>query len=122
MSACINCPNAKPLARCGTVIELGVISQINTDVLIYVREVSTGRIDQYQTTSEADGTVAYSFSAKTFNEDSFYEFWMTLDELYTSPEDKLSFTIDGEITTNECFFVEFISINGTISSQTVQLL
>jgi hypothetical protein len=122
MSACISCRNAKPLSKCGTVIIIGTITQLSTDVAIYVQELSTGRLTRYEATSDGAGVVACDFTNVKFNENSGYEIWLTLDTLYSSLEDKIDFTITGETDAVQCVYVEFMRVNGTITSQRIKAL
>lgn len=122
MSACITCRNAKPLSKCGTVLTIGTISAINTDVAIYVQEVNTGRLSRYEATSDSNGLVSYDFTSIKFNENSSYEIWLTLDALYSSLEDKIDFTILGDADAVQCVHVEFMRVNGTITSQRLKAL
>lgn len=96
-----NCLQSNDVVNCTTTINVGYIDAANTDVYVYLKNIASGRVERYTSTSDADGYFSFDLSS-TLNDKHLYEVTVTL-ATSTNPQDTLLLTIDG----NETCCVQF---------------
>ena len=118
MSLCEPCTRLRDISFCTDEIVIGTVSEINTEYNIYFRNLGSGEIQHFTTTSDNDGlltlTPPYGFA---FASNTLYELWVNrIDSVPYMDE----LTIDG--TASDCFSVSFFKVKDTTyESQTLQL-
>jgi hypothetical protein len=78
--ACNNCSELDPIPECTDNILLGTIEP-DTEVYIYVKNLSSGYVHREETTSDEDGYLTLDLTEPDptyYNSDSHYEVWATL--------------------------------------------
>lgn len=107
--ACPICVETKPIPKCVTSLVIGAIDAELTDVYVYVLNLTTGRQQRIETTSDLNGQVSIPLAdpdVEFYSENFTYELWITLRT--TDPNTKLDVTIG--YATNDCFTVRFKEI------------
>lgn len=89
------CLRANSIINCVETLEVGYVVQANADLYVYVKNITTGRISRY--TSTSDGTGFFSISVGGFNDNHLYEITATASTT-TNMEDTLLLTVDGTDT------------------------
>lgn len=114
-----NCQTSNDIVNCVTTIEAAYIEAANTDIYVYLKNVTTGRVERYTATSDADGY--FSFDPEGLNDKHLYEVTVTLAST-TNPQDTLLLTIDG----NETCCIQFTARGqyyaGDVDSELTQRL
>lgn len=95
-----NCLQSNDVVNCTTTINVGYVADANTDLYVYLKNVTTGRVERYTATSDADGY--FSFDPSGLNDKHLYEVTVTFANA-TNPQDTELITIDG----NETCCVQF---------------
>lgn len=114
-----NCLQSNDIITCVSTINAGSIADANTDIRLYLKNVTTGRVEYYTTTTDTDGNI--SFNPLGLNDKHLYEVTVTLaTEL--NPQNTLLLTVDG----NETCCIQFRAFNayyaGDIDSELEQTL
>ena len=105
--ACTDCAYTKIIPTCITEITVGTITELAADVYVFVKNISTGKIDRFSSTSDGAGLVKLSSIAANFFMDSYdYEIWITLRS--AGQNDKLDMEIDGNM--DVCFAMPFADL------------
>lgn len=86
-----NCQISNDIVTCVTTIEAAYIEAENTDIYVYLKNITTGRVERYTATSDGDGY--FSFAPAGLNDKHLYEVTVTLASA-TSAQDTLLMTID----------------------------
>lgn len=104
MSICNPCIQAKPIPKCTQQIELGTIEDADTNVSIYIWDVSTSLIQRIDATSDNTGLVTADTSQISLLASHSYEIWVT--EAGAGYKEKLTITIGTAANENICLRVE----------------
>ena len=107
--SCPTCTETKPIPKCVDTLIIGAIEYDNTDVYIYVENLTTGRIQRIDATSGISGEVELDLTDpdKEYYSPNFtYELWITLQT--GSINDKLDVTIGYGLY--DCFVLRFLEI------------
>ena len=84
-------------------IIIGKIADFNAAMIVYLKDITTGLVSPFQTTSSGDGTVSIDTTDNMFAENHSYEAWITFAN--EGIEDKEDITIgDDTCTTIELNF------------------
>ena len=89
-----NCLKSNNIIVCPDTLYVGSVSHLNTDVVVYIRNITTGRIKKYESTSSAGGRVTIDTSSTVFNEGHSYEVKIVLATA-VNPNDNEMITLDG---------------------------
>ena len=103
---CPTCVETKPVPKCVTSLVVGAIDAELTDVYVYIKNLTTGRIQRVDVTSDINGQVSFLLAdpdVEFYSENFVYELWVTLRT--TDPNTRLDVTIG--YATNDCFTVRF---------------
>lgn len=122
MSVCTKCTKSKPIARCITNLIVGTISSFNTNVYVYILDLTTERIIRYSVTSSAAGLITVPITPQRFSEDHSYEIWTTLTTA-AGVNVKLNITVGADVA--DCVALQFETIwanDNTIATYTNQTL
>lgn len=127
--SCNNCTSVKLIPTCVDELIIGFIPFDTTDVFVYIKNTTSGHIEQFEATSDADALVALDLSLidkSFFNENSFYELWVTLQD--GQIDDKLDITMQGSYVpdTYTCLNLLFSKISAvdglaTFTSHTLEI-
>lgn len=104
--SCNNCTATKSIPTCTTDLIIGQIEDFDTDVFVFVKNLTTGYSLRFEATSEGDGTVRLDMTLvdpSFYNPNSLYEIWITLQD--EGQNQKQIITIDSE--TFDCFNLRF---------------
>lgn len=82
MSICLPPLKTKPLPTCFTNLILGKVSYGNTNVSIFIEDITTGATNHFDATTAGDGTITLSTAASQFDGIEFsdthsYKAWVT---------------------------------------------
>lgn len=92
--ACTTCSYTKTVPTCITNLIVGTIDDLSSDVYVFIKNISTGKIDRFEATSDGAGLVTLSsIPTNYFMDEHDYEIWVTLRTV--SQNDRESITIDG---------------------------
>lgn len=107
--ACPTCTETKPIPKCADSLVIGAIANDLTNVYVYIKNLTTGRIQRADEVSDLSGQVSLDLTDpdKEFYSQNFvYELWITLRT--TDVNQKLDITIG--YTTTDCFTIRFKEI------------
>ena len=108
MSTCSSCHKPKPVARCITNLIIGIISDINTAVKVYIADKTLDdRIIEYSVISSAAGLVTIPITPQRFSEDHSYQLWITLSTA-ANVNMRQNITISGDVA--DCIDLRFQTI------------
>lgn len=109
MSVCAPCQKAEDIPNCLENLEIGTISDVDTDVYIYIKDITSDNQLRFERTSSAAGLVTLTGldSEDEFMPAHSYELWITLKSA-TSIEDRETITIG--LDTVECIALTFIKV------------
>lgn len=101
---CLDCLKSQLVPACTNDLVLGTIPDIDTDVIIYVRDVTTAKLHSFQfdinsvqIVSSGTGVVTLPMDTKfVWMQDHYYEVWVTHEDA-DSIEDMLTVTVDDGI-------------------------
>jgi len=104
--ACNTCPIAKPVPACATDLEIATTSLISTDVYVYFRSTSTGRLERFEATTDLSGVITLPTPELALN--TSYEVYAT-DQIDTDQSNRIVLTLDldGTDTEVECYLLRF---------------
>lgn len=105
---CKQCTSIKEIPTCTTNLELGTIGSNNTDVFIFVSNITTGLNYRQAVESSAGGVVTLIMANPRqdfYNPNSSYEVWITLAT--GEPIDREDITIDGILFEDACLNIPF---------------
>lgn len=94
MSICEPALKTKCIPICTQELRIGLIETGDIDVNVFIKDITTGRIEMFQTTSDNSGVVLIDISEHTFSDNHTYEIWATLSD--QPVESKLAITIEDE--------------------------
>ena len=94
MTVCIPSLQTKKIPECVLDLEIGTIPDNNTNVNIFIQDITTGARFIEQETSDGAGLVSVDLSAYEFSEAHSYELWITKQS--EGIDDKLDITIGTE--------------------------
>ena len=126
MSVCVPCNKTELLPVCIDTINIGTITDFDTDIFIYVRDntVPGGREIQKEETSGSAGEVSLDSKLFKFMPDHSYELWVTLRDA-TSKEDRETIDIGGTDITCLTIHFEYVKdesgVNITFTAQNIKL-
>jgi hypothetical protein len=106
-----NCSELDQIPECTESIVLGALSEIDTEVYIYVKNTFTGYVHREETTSNGDGDVTLDLTqpdSSFYNQDSAYEVWVTL----RSDSERMDILYAYGLT-NTCLSLSFLRVNNT---------
>ena len=109
MSICDNCLKVKDIPSCVESLTVGVIANALTPIIVYVKNISTGKITSFLETSQGDGTVKFNPNGWIVPENSF-EIWVTLAGA-TDTSTRLDLTIGDDVA--ECLSVRSNKVYNT---------
>jgi len=104
-----DCQETKLIPSCTDNLQIGFIDDLSTLVFIFVKNLTTGYIQQFSATSSAQGLVTLDMTTEPnyFQPKQQFELWVTLQS--TTQKERLDVKIvDFEFP---CFLVEFEKIN-----------
>lgn len=97
--SCPDCSKANNILRCITTLTVGTAaSHPNTDVYLYIRNNTTGRLYRYEVTTSNTGLISKDISAQQYMDGHNYELWVTLASA-TNIDDRITFTVGSENVT-----------------------
>ena len=102
---CSPCRATKELPACLQRLHIGIV-QATTDYDVYIRDVTTGRIEKYTSTSNGSGLLSFDFAQRCAVNHA-YELWVVLKD--ASVEDRVDVLISGEVDPYQCFSISFES-------------
>lgn len=114
--SCSTCQKTKDIASCGENLTIGKISENDTDVYVFFKNLATGRITQIEATSDADGVVVADVSRANFMWKQSYEIWVTpVDEDIKCRLDVYPHDCSGSVgeTAYTCFNTTFYRVHDT---------
>jgi hypothetical protein len=106
-----NCSELDSIPECTDSIVLGAISDIDTEVYIYVKNTFTGYVHREEATSNGDGDVTLDLTepdSSFYNQDSAYEVWITTRD----SSDRLEILYAYGLT-DTCLSISFFRVNDT---------
>lgn len=109
MSICVTCFKAKTLPCCLTTLFVGAIGIVNLPVMVYIKDITTGRIQNIAASSDGSGNVEIDLSEKSFFDNHAYEMWITAAGADFS--DKEIITIAGQQYYSVC--MDFDTVTNT---------
>ncbi len=112
--ACNNCSELDPIPECTESLLLGTIEP-DTEVYIYVKNISNRYIHSEATTSDEDGYLTLDLEQPDptyYNSDSSYEVWATL----RTDNVRLSITYAYGLT-DTCLAISFFRVNDTYTPE-----
>jgi hypothetical protein len=89
-----NCLKSNNITNCPETLYVGTITDINTDVYAYIKNITTGRLLQFGATSDGYGKVVINTGSVIFNQRHLYEVSVTLQDV-NNAENNLLITLDG---------------------------
>lgn len=107
--SCPTCTETKPIPKCVDSLVIGAIDLDSTDVYIYVKNLTTERIQRIETTSDINGEVSLALTnpdKEFYSPDFTFELWITLRT--ATINDKEDITIG--YTTTDCFTIRFTEV------------
>lgn len=108
--ACNNCSQLDEIPECTETLVLGTIDP-DTEIYIYVKNISNGYVHREETTSNGDGDITLDLTAPDstfYNPDSSYEVWATL----RTESVRLDITYAYGLT-DTCLSISFFRVNDT---------
>lgn len=123
MTICAPALRTKCVPICTADLIIGTIENTDTELYVYIKDLTTGRTEILNAESDSDGLVILDISAYTFSDNHSYEMWITLS--YANVYDKIDVTIGDEVTdTLAPCFVDIESPSGAyvFGSQTLEVL
>jgi hypothetical protein len=112
MSLCDKCINATLLPLCAASIEIGTTTELNQGLIVYFKNLTTGRLDMLAATSDGAGLIVVDVTPITFMEGHKYEITVTRDDA-VGIESTVDLTVGAE--TNKCISVCFTSGSGILN-------
>ncbi len=67
------CLQSNPIPTCIETLTIGTIGQINIPVVVMITNISTGRVDSFETMSDGDGLVIVDLTDFEINDDTNYK-------------------------------------------------
>lgn len=105
---CNPCIKTKTLPRCITSLNIGTISDINSAVNVYIKNVTVGSSLAIQATSDGSGDIILDTSGICFIPEHAYLIWVT--DNTAGYEERLNVSVDGE--SGETICVRFEKVIG----------
>lgn len=110
MSVCSPCQKTKQVPKCVESLLIGNIGIAETDVTVYFKNISTGRLMTFPAESTIDGDVSIVDTCG-FMPDQSYEMWIT--QAGYNIDDRLPITVVNDFypvigSVYECFAVRFV--------------
>lgn len=99
MSICTPNLSTKCIPICTAYLIIGTIPNLDTPVNVYIKDITTGRIETLQELSDDVGQVEIDISDYTFSDNHSYELWITTasgginDKLYITIGESSSLTV-----------------------------
>lgn len=107
MSVCDPCLQTQLIPVCVTNLTIGDIAVTDTDVFIYIKDITTGRLNRFEETSDGSGEVILDLTGEPdFMPDHAYELHITL-KAATSIEDKELITVLNGADPVDCLSLRF---------------
>lgn len=121
MSVCNPCLKTDILPVCTDNIVVGEISSPDTDVFVYVKDITTHRCFRFEETSDNNGIVTITSlnQEPDFMQNHSYELWITLATA-TGIEDREDILVDNASETTECISLEFKRTGEEYTSVTIK--
>lgn len=111
MSICDPCLRAKPLPNCIQELTIGTLSLLNSNVSVYIQDVTTGQITLLSGTTNGAGELSVDISGKKFMDTHSYDLWVT--DSGADFEDRLDITIGSSVNNTVCLrFESVVSVEG----------
>lgn len=79
MPSCTECIKPKPIARCLTNLIIGTIADLNTDIDVFITNLTTERKTVFEVTSDGAGLVTVPIEGFKFSENHSYEITIVKD-------------------------------------------
>ncbi|MFA9219854.1 MAG: hypothetical protein ACEQSL_01565 [Sediminibacterium sp.] len=76
MSVCNPATETAPIPVCTGVLSIGIISDINQAVKVFIEDITTGRTEEYNRTSSNTGTVTVDLSDAEVSDTHSYQLWV----------------------------------------------
>lgn len=95
MNYCQSCLVANDISSCSEALTIGT-GTADTAYTVYVKNLSTQRVDVFETVSTAEGLIIIDTTDYTFNEGNPYELWVTLENASPNSHEEI---IVGDFTT-----------------------
>lgn len=109
--ACTTCQTTKKIPTCTTDLVLGTTVHLDTNIYIFVRNLTTGYLHRETAVTDGAGEVILDLSqpdSSFYNPYSIYEVWVTLAT--STINEKVTVTIGA--TGYTCFTLEFDKVYG----------
>lgn len=108
MTVCNPCLTTDIIPVCVTSLVVGSISSLNTDVFVYVKDITTSKVVRFEETTDGAGliTITGLDTEPDFMPNHSYELWVTLATA-TSIDDREDITVPNAGTTTECIALCF---------------
>jgi hypothetical protein len=74
---CATTLKTKPIPTCLGELTIGVIADVSTAVNVHLHDVTTGRTEIFQETSDGAGIVKVDLTDKDFSDNHSYQIWIT---------------------------------------------
>lgn len=92
MSVCSPCQKLQPIPKCAESLIVGNVGLIDTDVSVYINDLTTDKLTKIDTVTDFEGNVIFDNCGLMPNHS--YELWVTL--LDDNIEDKLDIEVINE--------------------------
>lgn len=86
-----------PIPQCLGELTIGVIGDHSQSISIYIRDITTGLLQIFQSTSDVNGIVKVDLTEIEFSDLHTYEIWITLAGL--TPDDRTTITVGDNSST-----------------------
>lgn len=121
--ACTQCKEVLPIPECAEAVLIGSITDFDTVVYIFVKNLSTGRIVQQESTSDDEGFVTLNTSdpdPSFYSESHFYELSITKQSDHFNVLQEI--TVEGSEDAYTCLLLQFQKITPlTYTGHTISL-
>ncbi len=95
MTICNPALKTSPIPTCIGELTIGTTSLASTNILVHIQNITTGKINVYQTSSNGSGLVMIDLTEDDFSDKQSYELWIT-KPVEAAPQ---TITIAGESAT-----------------------
>lgn len=102
------CLQSNPIPTCIELLSIGTIDNVNTAVVVFITNISTGRVDTFETTSDGAGLVEIDVSDFEINDGTNYKV-----EVYVDLMDEAE-TITVTDSSGTCVYFTGEKLNGII--------
>lgn len=111
--SCLICQKTSPVPTCTSTLILGTIANLNTAVYIYIKDLSTDRLQREGVSSNGSGQVSLPMSnaPRFYQSGHIMEVWITLQSAVDITDAK-DITISG--TAYDCLLLTFYEVSNEV--------